>query len=151
MLMRSFVVAGFAAMLAGPALAHAQDAQATHFGTYEYVKGMNGTNEVPAENLKGQTVKIEEKQVTLLDASGAMTFTITFQVDDDSGENTKFSMEVVKSVMEDAVGSKAKGLAKAEGDTITLIYEYGAESYPDDFTPDGPTQNMFVIKKAAAH
>ena len=53
---------------------------------------------------------------------------------------------VVGGVIGKVAGSTAKGLIKVEGDTVTLIYDYGGGE-PKDFEPDGETQHLFVLKK----
>ena len=157
---RSTLLSALAALLLAPALAFAQDEdkdkdkdeakESAHpTGMYTYVKGMRGDTEIPKEHLEGSKVEIEEGELALLSPEGKEEFEITYTIDDDSDpQAVKFSMEIVEAEMQEAVGSKAKGLAKMEGDTITLIYDYGdGADYPDDFEPDGDTQHLFVIKK----
>jgi hypothetical protein len=145
------MVSGVLALLIGPPAA--QEEKASHYGIYEYVKGMRGDQEVPEENLKGRKVEIEEGELELIGPDGTDEFEIKVTMDGEPSEEgvVKFSMEITESsLFQEAVGSKAKALGKHEDDTITVIYDFaeGAD-YPDDFEPDGPTQHMFVIKKVA--
>ena len=153
--LRSTLLPALAALLLAPALAFSQDEDKDNestnpIGMYIYVKGMRGDMEIPKEHLEGSKVEIEEGELALLSPEGKEEFEITYTIDDDSDpQAVKFSMEIVEAEMQEAVGSKAKGLAKMDGDTITLIYDHGGGDYPDDFEPDGDTQHLFVIKKTS--
>ena len=141
------LIPGLLAMLLAPTLASAQD----YFGTYSYVKGQRGDQKIPDEKLKNNTVKIDDGELFLLDSEGTVQFEIHYILDDEPEEGLyKATLEIVKSVMEDAVGAKAKALAKAYGDTITLIYDFESQDYPTDFEPKSPSQQLFVLKKVPA-
>ena len=146
MSVRSTTLIGLAALLAAPAVAMAQE-EDSNYGTYTYVRGQRGDQPVPEENLAGQTVETTEDRIALIDPEGNESFVIFYTVDD-SEETIKIAMEIIEStVMEDAIGSQAKGLVKLDGDEVTLIYDYESGDYPDDFEPDGPAQHLFVLKK----
>ncbi len=114
-------------------------------GTYLYVKGMKGDTEVPEDNLAGD-IKLTNDKFILLSPGGEEVFVMAYEVDE-VGAVTKVSMEITSSIMQETVGGTAKGLMKLEGSTLSVIYDYAGEGYPDDFTPDSPTQNLFVLKK----
>jgi hypothetical protein len=139
-----------ALMLAPAAFSSAQDD--SPFGTYSYVKGMRGDQPVPEEDLKDHSVKIDESKLSLIGPDGTATFEITYVIDEDKGEgHHTATLTIVKSEMQETVGAKAKALAKHEGDTITLIYDFAEDAaYPADFEPKGPTQQLFVLKKKPA-
>ena len=144
----SLMISGLAALLLAPALPQQDEGP---YGIYTYVKGMLGDQEIPKENLDGSKVEIEEGEIELIGPDGTEQFEIKYTIDEEGADHVKFSMEIVESkIMPDAVGSKAKGLAKHEGDLITLIYDYaeGAD-YPDDFEPEAATEHLFVLKKSA--
>ncbi|WP_169977524.1 hypothetical protein [Tautonia rosea] len=139
---------GLVAMLLAPGLAGAQDP----FGTYSYVRGQRGDQKIAEAELKDNTVKIEDGKLSLIGADGTVQFEIRYVIDDEPEEGTyKATMEIVKStIMEDAVGAKAKALGKAEGTEILLIYEFGGTDYPESFEPKSPSQHLFVLKKVPA-
>ena len=142
------LIPGLLALLLAPAAAVAQD---DPYGDYTYVKGMRGDREVDQEELKKYGVKLDESKLSLLAPDGTIEFEIRYVLDGEQGADQYLAtLTITKSVMEDAVGTKAKALSRVEGDTITLIYDYaeGAD-YPADFEPDGPTQHLFVFKKKA--
>jgi len=140
----------FAALMGLPTLTSAQGEEPP-YGTYTYVKGMRGDQEIPKENLEGNTVKIEDGKVTLVGPDGQVQFEITYTIDEEGEREATFTLEIVESALEEAVGSKAKGRAKIGDDgTITLIYDYQNETHPADYEPDGPSQHLFVLKKTDA-
>ena len=149
MQLRTLIAPTVAALLCVPALATAQEENA-YRGTFSYVKGQRGDQPIPAQDLEGSTVRVEDGKVVLVGADGEDQFTISYTVDD-SGETVKVDMEIVKSIMAETVGSKAKGLVKVDDQgQITLIYDYAeGAGYPEDFSPDGATQHLFVLKKKA--
>lgn len=142
------LIPGLVAMLLAPGIAGAQDS----FGTYTYVKGQRGDQKIADAELKDNTVKIEDGKLSLIGADGTVQFEIRYVIDDEPEEGIyKATMEIVKSsLMEDAVGAKAKALAKADGTEVTLIYEFGGTDYPESFEPKTPSQHLFVLKKAPA-
>ncbi|MEW4570658.1 hypothetical protein AB1L88_22570 [Tautonia sp. JC769] len=142
------LIPGLVAVLLAPSLAGAQDP----FGTYSYVKGQRGDQPVAADDLKGNTVTIEEGKLSLIGDDGAVQFEIRYVIDDEPEEGTyRATLEIVKSsLMEDAVGVKAKALARHDGNELTLIYDFGGTDYPESFEPKAPTQHLFVLKKAPA-
>lgn len=126
--------------------ARAQD-ESAHVGVYEYVSGKDAAGAFSKERLVG-TVKVTEDRLYLLDDEGQEMFAISFTVDSEETPY-KVSMKIERSAMEDAVGATAKALAKHEGDTVTLIYDYSENGdYPSDFEPKG-AQHLFVLKKKA--
>jgi hypothetical protein len=139
-----------ALMLPPAAVRSAQDD--SPYGTYSYVKGMRGDQPVPEEDLKTYSVKIDETKLSLLGPEGTPTFEISYVIDEDKGDGTyTASLTIIKSEMQETVGSKAKALSRHEGDTITLIYDFAEDAdYPADFEPKGPTQQLFVLKKKPA-
>jgi uncharacterized protein (TIGR03067 family) len=141
-----FVLAAAMAMAWAPA-ARAQDEEDNHLGTYEYVSGKSGDQDIPKERLTG-TVQVTEDMILLLDEEGKESFAISFTAEGEEAPY-KLTMKIERSVMPDAVGATAKGLAKHEGDTATLIYDFseGAD-FPDDFEPEAE-QHLFVLKKVA--
>jgi hypothetical protein len=153
MIARPVVLSGVALLGVAMAVATAQDqkkkADDKPFGIYTYVKGMRGDQEIAKDRLEGNKVEIEKDEVTLIGPDGQEQFEISYTIDEDKDGVVKLSMKIVESVMEDTIGSTAKGLAKHEGDTITLIYDYESGKHPADFTPDGPSQHLFVLKKVA--
>lgn len=140
-----FSLAMFAAL---PALSLAQEKDHSPYGLYEIEKGMRGDQTLPEERLEKSMVKVSENRIELLDEQGNASYVITFKVDEE-GDPLKLSMEIIKSAdMPDAVGAKAKGLARIDGEEVTLIYDFaeGAD-YPKDFTPKSDTQHLFVLEK----
>jgi len=119
------------------------------YGTYEYVSGKNADGAIPRDRLKG-TVKVTEDMVLLLGEDGQEQFAISFQAQEAEGdEPVKVTLKIERSALEDAVGGTARALAKHEGDTVTLIYDFSeGGAFPDDFEPDGQ-QHLFVLKKTA--
>lgn len=144
-MIRSGLVVLAVGMMAAPA-ARAQEE--SHLGTYEYVSGKDASGEISKERLSG-TIRVAEARIYLVDQEGKDAFAISYVVDSEEAP-FKVSMKIERSVMEDAVGATAKGLAKHEGDAVTLIYDFGENAdYPDDFEPEGQ-QHVFVFKKKAA-
>ena len=83
--------------------------------------------------------------ILLLDKEGKEMFAISYKIVDDESPY-KIDMKIERSVMEDAVGTTAKGLGKHDGDMATLIYNFAPNSeYPDDFEPDDQ-EHLFVMK-----
>ncbi|RUL88644.1 hypothetical protein [Tautonia sociabilis] len=147
------IAPGLLALLISPSPSPAapQDERAAYLGTYSYIKGMRGGQQVPEEDLKGRKVELEDGELSLIGPDGTEEFEIKVTLDsepDDQGV-VKFTMEITESsLFAEAVGAKAKGLGKYEDGTITLIYDFAENaSHPDDFEPEGPTQHLFVIKK----
>jgi hypothetical protein len=136
-----------AALVACPAIVRAQEP----YGTYSYVKGQKGSDVIPEEDLKDSTMKVEEGKITLLGPDGEVQYEIRYDVDEELGDDTyRASMEITKAEMQEAVGAKAKALAKADGSEITIIYDYEGLDYPEDFEPKGPSQHLFVLKRVLA-
>ncbi len=137
-------------VLTAPAMAEAlhqsKDLPKEYLGTYKYLSGKQGDQPIPEDNLGGDIVFTADK-IIQLDGEGNEAFVFDFKVDE-AGDVVKLSMEITKSVMEETVGALAKGLLKREGTKVTLIYDYAeVDRHPNDFKPDSPTQNLFVIEK----
>ncbi len=115
-------------------------------GTYAYVSGKRGDADVEKAHLAGK-VRITKDTIALVGEAGEEEFVIPYKLEPEKDGKAKLSLEITKAVLAEAVGSKAKGLVKLEGDTVTLIYDYEEGSEPDDFEPDGPMQHLFVLKR----
>ena len=117
-------------------------------GTYTYVSGKRGSDEIPNDRLTG-TVEISKDTIKLLNAEGEADFTIKYTLKPGEGEKpATLDMEITKSVLDEAEDSKAKGIVKLEGDMLTVTYDYSGGT-PDGFDPDDDMQHMFVMKRNA--
>ena len=117
-------------------------------GIYTYVSGKDGTLIVPKERLTG-LVKIAKDRMTLVDDKDAEVFVIAYEIKSDKAPY-RVALTTVRSSMKDAEGSKAVGLLKLEGDTLTIMYDYGDDAvYPEAFVPQTDKQHLFVLKKKA--
>ena len=116
-------------------------------GTYKLVSGNNGGKEIPKEQLNGQ-VRIAKDVMTTYDADNKEVYVVRYNIERE-GEPARIGMTVTSSSRPDAVGTKARGLVKVEGNKLTLIYDYKGEEFPSDFEPKGDSQNRLVMERIA--
>ncbi len=115
-------------------------------GTYTIESGKDGTLVIPKERLQGM-VRIVGDKITLFDADNKELYVIEYETKGDSMP-AKVDMEVVASTMEGAKGSKALGLLKLDGETLTIMYDFGDDAlYPEAFVPQTDKQHLFVMKR----
>lgn len=100
-------------------------------GSYIYVRAERGGDDVPKDRLTGK-VKITTDKIYLLNAEGGEDFVIEYTLDA-AASPCKVSMKITEAPFDEAVSTTAKGLVKAEGDSVTIIYAYGEASAPSDF------------------
>lgn len=138
------------AVLLAPAALRADDKLAESLvGTYTYESGKKGTMEIPEDRLDAQTVNITKETIALIGLDGKEAFVIKYNLKPGgSAEKCEVEMEITKSVFEDAVGSKAGGLIKKDGETVTVLYNVNSEDIPKDFEPE-EGQHLFVLKRKA--
>lgn len=118
-------------------------------GTYEYLKGVTVNGETEGEDSGTSTIEITEDAFRLISPDGTVTFVMEYTVEK-VGEELQVTIEVVESVLQDSIGSVAKGLIKVDGDELSLIYDFGENAdYPQSFKPDSPTQILHIIKRMA--
>lgn len=146
--MRAAIAIGVAALVSTTALAGpAEDTLGEKLlGTYAYVSGKRGDEAVEKERLTGK-VRITKEAIALVGEGDEEEFVIPYKLEPEKDGKAKLSLEITKAAIAEAVGSKAKGLVKLEGDTVSLIYDIEEGSEPDDFEPDGPMQHLFVLKR----
>ncbi len=146
--MRSTILLGMATvLLASTTAARADEAMARKLaGTYTIESGKDGTLIIPEERLRG-SVKVAGDKMTLYDADNKEVYVIQFELKGDSMP-AKVAMKTIDSTKQEAEGSKALVLIKLEGDTLTIMYDFGDEAiYPEDFVPQTDKQHMFVLKR----
>jgi len=148
--MRSMIGFGIGlAVLMAPAALRADDLTDKFVGTYVYESGKNGTMEVAKDRLDGQSVNITKDTISLIDPDGKEAFVIKYRIKPGGKEDRcELEMEIAKSMLDEAVGSKAGGLMKKDGETVTLIYNVEDEAIPKDFDPK-EGQHLFVLKRKA--
>jgi uncharacterized protein (TIGR03067 family) len=116
-------------------------------GTYTLVSGKEGEKDVPKDHLNG-AVRITSDTITMFDQKNRETYVIKYRAEGEgSARPLRVAMTITKSTQKDAVGSKARGLIKTAGNTLTLIYDFGkGGEYPKNFEPRGDTQHLFVLR-----
>ena len=114
-------------------------------GTYKLVSGEKGDSEIPRNRLDG-VVRITPDTMTLHDKDNNEVYVIQYSIDR-AAEPARIMMTVTRSSRSESVGSRARGLIKAQGKQLTLIYDYKGSDYPSDFHPKGDTQHLFVMER----
>ena len=165
-MIRTITTLGLAALLAVPALAEAQQQKKAQrpnaaqsqqvrgarelLGTYTIMSGSSAGEEIPEDRLNGR-VRITEDQMFVTDRDDNEVYVIDYEFEGPEGGREmgrRVLMTTVRSSQEGAEGSTARGLLKVEGETVTLIYDFGdGEQYPEDFEAEKETENLFVMEK----
>lgn len=140
---------GFGLMFALVLAATSADAQdlSKLAGTYKLVSGEKGDGQIAKDRLDG-IVRIMQDTMTLFDKDNNEVYVMRYSVDK-AQEPARITMTVSKATRPDAVGSKAHGLIKAQGNLLTIIYDYKGGDYPSDFHPKGATQHLFVMERTS--
>ena len=133
-------------------------------GTYTIVSGSSAGKEIPEDRLGGR-VRITEDQILINDTDDNEVYVVDYVLDRPEGRRganpaaqTKgqqrrgmgraIRMTTVRSSVDGAEGSTARGLFKIEDGTITLIYDFGeGDHVPTDFEAEEETENLFVLEK----
>jgi uncharacterized protein (TIGR03067 family) len=115
-------------------------------GTYAIVKGMENGKEIPKESLKESVVTITKDKIVGVTKDQSQLFVADYTVQSDApGAKEK---NVIKLSMKGTKPDEANatGLAKIEGNTVTIIYNLPKGKPPADFKlQEG--QHMFVLKR----
>ena len=114
-------------------------------GTYKLISGKRGDKAVPKDHLDG-IVRIMADTMTIYDKDNQEVYVISYKIDRE-GDPHRLSMTVTRATRSEAVGSKARGLIKVDGDKAMIIYDYKGEDYPSDFEPKGDSQHLFVMER----
>jgi hypothetical protein len=148
--MRTAITLCLGLALTCTAVARAADDPADKFvGTYLYESAREGDQQLPKDALDGRAVNVTGDTITLIDVDGKEAYVIKYKAEaGDDESRCKLHMQIIKAAMPEAVGSKAGGLIKREGDKVTLIYNPMDESVPVDFEP-GDGRHLFVLKRKA--
>jgi uncharacterized protein (TIGR03067 family) len=115
-------------------------------GSYTIVAGEKDGQKLPAERVKGSSVRIAENAITTFDNDQKETYAASYTLDT-SREPWRITMT---STMAPIKGEVAHGLIKQYGDTVQLIYAVRGGTMPTDFTTDDK-QLLFTLKKSGAH
>ena len=108
-------------------------------GGYTIVSGESDGKPIPAERIKGTTVRFTKDRIVTTDKDKKEVYVATYTLD-----GTKKPC-VIKMKAEVPKEGEATGLVKKEGDTITLIYNEPGGKVPTEFKA-GEKQNLFVLK-----
>jgi uncharacterized protein (TIGR03067 family) len=116
-----------------------------YVGTYKVISGKRGDKDVPKEHLHS-SVRILRDTMTAYDIDHNEVYVLKYNVE--KGEPPhRVTMVITKSTRPDAVGTNARGLIKADGDKLTLIYDEKGKEFPKDFTPKDETQHLFIMER----
>jgi len=149
--MRTAIGMTLAVIVAASSWAHAADDKLADKlpGTYTYVSGVKAGEEVSKDSLSGK-VRITKDNIALISEGGDEEFLIAYKIEGEEAGRAKIALEITKASIAEAAGSKAKGLAKLDGDTLTIAYDYGeGAKTPADFDAKGAMQHRFVLKRSA--
>lgn len=137
-------------LTAVPARAEDVTGQGKKFvGTYKIVSGKAGHKDVSEEHLNGKVV-VTEDTMTTYDREHKEVYVLKYALEGKSDLAQTIVMTVTKSSRPEAVGMKAWGLIKADGENkLKLIYDFKGKSHPTDFTPKNDGQNMFVLERVS--
>jgi uncharacterized protein (TIGR03067 family) len=116
-------------------------------GTYKLVSGEKGDMPVPSNHLDG-VVRITKDTMTLHDKDNNEIYVIHYETEP-TKDAARLTMTVTRSSWPTAVGSKAHGLIKAQGNKVTMIYDLKSGEYPSDFHPKGDNQLLFVMERTS--
>jgi uncharacterized protein (TIGR03067 family) len=118
-------------------------AEAKLEGSYTVVSGEENGKAVPAEKVKGSTVRFTGDTITGTDKDRKEFFAAKYTLDT---AQTPWVIRMKSTAPKEA---DAVGLIKKEGDTVTLIYSLPGAPAPTEFkTKD--RQNMFVLRSTTA-
>lgn len=84
--------------------------------------------------------------ITTYDNDNKEVYSIKYKLDRDRTPN-RISMTVTRSSRPEAVGMKALGLIKIQGDKLMMIYDFKGDEYPRDFDPKDNSQHYFEMKQ----
>lgn len=108
-------------------------------GGYTIVSGESDGKPIPAERIKGTTVRFTGDKIVTTDKDKKEVYVATYTLDDAKKPC------VIKMKATVPAEGEATGLIKKEGDTITLIYNEPGGKVPAEFKA-GEKQNLFVLK-----
>ncbi|MBX9583686.1 MAG: TIGR03067 domain-containing protein [Gemmataceae bacterium] len=108
-------------------------------GGYTIVSGESGGRPIPAERIKGTTVRFTKDKIVTTDKDKKEVYVATYTLDESK------SPCVIKMKATVPAEGEATGLIKKDGDTLTLIYNEPGGKAPTDFKA-GEKQNLFVMK-----
>lgn len=117
-------------------------------GTYTITSAEHNGQAVPADKLKGVTVKIAKNAITTYDANKKETYAATFTLDKGKSPWRIAMTATITPVGDKGVGEKADGLIEKSGDTVKLIYTLPGGKAPTEFKA-GEKQQLFVLTKTA--
>jgi uncharacterized protein (TIGR03067 family) len=114
-------------------------------GGYTIVAGEKYGEKIPADQIKGTTVRIAEDGIVVLDKEKKEVYAQTYTIDSDS-KPWKITMKSkITPFTKDKEEPVAKGLIEKDGDTVRLIYAIPGGETPTEFkTKD--KQLMFEMK-----
>jgi uncharacterized protein (TIGR03067 family) len=108
-------------------------------GGYTIVSGEEDGKAVPAERIKGATVRFNGDTITGTDKDKKELFAAKFTVETDK------KPWVIRMRSTAPKAADASGLIKKEGDTVTIVYALPGGEAPKEFkTKEG--QQLFVLK-----
>lgn len=117
-------------------------------GTYTITSGEHNGQGIPADKLKGVTVKISKNAITTYDANKKETYAATFALDKGKSPWRIAMTATITPAGDKGAGEKADGLIEKDGDTVKLIYALPGGKGPTEFKT-GDKQQMFVLTKTA--
>lgn len=137
-----------AVLIGVPSLGAAQPAAgktaaAALMGSYTIVAGEKDGQKLPAERVRGSSVRIAEDVITTFDNDQKETYAASYTLDT-SREPWRITMTSTRAPIK---GEVAQGLIKQDGDTVRLIYAVRGGTTPTDFTTDDK-QLLFTLKKS---
>jgi uncharacterized protein (TIGR03067 family) len=108
-------------------------------GGYTIVSGESGGKPIPADRIKGSTVRFTGDRIVTTDKDKKEVYVATYTLDESK------SPCVIRMKAKVPAEGEATGLIKKEGDTVTLIYNEPGGKVPTEFKA-GEKQNLFVLK-----
>ena len=127
--------------------ARAQDDPKDLQGEYEIVSGQHDGEAVPAEHVKGARVRITADTIVTTDAQGKDLYVARYTLETLKSP-WSIAMTATGGPEEVKVGTKAYGVIKREGDTLSLCYAPEGHTPAVDFrSVAGSGHNLFVMKR----
>jgi uncharacterized protein (TIGR03067 family) len=112
-------------------------------GTWKYVSGAKGGEEVKKDVFKGASVIISKKTITL---KGKDTFVLSYKLDTKKSPAT-IAMEITKGPFGE--GAKTTGIVKVKGDELIMCYDSTGKTTPKKFESEKDSKvHLFVLKRA---
>jgi uncharacterized protein (TIGR03067 family) len=113
-------------------------------GDWTVVSGEKDGQKEPAERLRGTTVHITKKTITVKDAKGNQVYLVKYRVDL-SKRPHPITMTISGGPHQ---GEMAQGIIQLKGGTLRLCYAEPGGKVPTDFaTHKGAKQLLFTMKK----